>query len=224
MAEIGYYYYIVIDSSRIESQPVARQADVRQRVANLLSNVLSPFWVSLLIIVLLAFNSTSSPFDALKWVFIAVLLSVLPIFLVIFYLVRSGRLDAVFTNVREQRTKIYLLAGLCAIVGYIILRYLGAPKMLVATFTAGLLTTLVFMCINLWWKISLHTALVAGAVTLLVMLYGWIAMVPVVLVPLIGWARIELEYHSLAQVATGALLEALIVIVVFAVFYPSLLA
>ena len=214
----------MIDSSRIESQPVERPADVRQRLANLLSNILSPFLVSLAILALLAFNSTLSPFDALRWVVIAVLLSVLPIFLGIFYLVRSGRLDAVFTNVREQRTKIYLLAGLWAIVGYIILRYLGAPKTLLATFTAGLLTAAIFMFINLWWKISLHTALVAAAVTLLVMLYGWIAMVTVVLVPLIGWARIELEFHSLAQVTTGALLEALIVIMVFGVFYPSLLA
>lgn len=201
-----------------------RQTDFRQRVANLLSNVLSPFLVSLAIIVLIAFHSVASPFDALKWVVIALVLSVLPIFLAIFYLVRSGKLDAVFTNVRQQRTRIYLVAGAWAVIGYIILRYLGAPKALVATFTAGLLTTVIFMGINLWWKISLHTALVAAAVTLLVMLYGWIAMVTVVLVPLIGWARIELEYHSLAQVATGALLEALIVIMVFGVFYPSLLA
>ncbi len=223
MAEIG-YYYIVIDLSHIGSQPVERQADFRQRVANLLSNVLSPFWISLAIMVLLAFTSTTSPFDALKWVLITVVLSVLPIFLVIFYLVRSGKLDAVFTNVRQQRTKIYMLAGSCAIFGYLILRYLRAPETLLATFTAGLLTTVIFMFINLWWKISLHTALVAAAVTLLVMLYGWIALVTVVFVPLIGWARIELEYHSLAQVATGALLEALIVILVFGVFYPSLLA
>ncbi len=79
----------------------------------------------------------------------------------------------------------------------------------------------IFMCINLWWKISLHTALVAASVTVLVMLYGWTAAVTVALVPLKAWARIELEYHSLAQAATGALLAALIVVVVF---YPLVLA
>jgi len=63
--------------------------------------------------------------------------------------------------------------------------------------------------------------MVAASATLLVMLYGWIAVATVALVPLTGWARIELEFHSLAQATIGALLAALIVV---AVFYPLALA
>ncbi|MFC2073118.1 hypothetical protein ACFLUU_10605 [Chloroflexota bacterium] len=135
--------------------------------------------------------------------------------MVILYLVRTGRLDTIFTNARGQRTKIFVPAGVCAAIGGIILAYLKAPPLLVAAFTAGLSTAVIFMCINLWWKISLHTALVAASATVLVMLYGWIAAGTVVLVPLTAWARVELEHHSLAQAATGALLAALIVVVVF---------
>ncbi len=142
-------------------------------------------------------------------------LSVLPVLIVVVYLVRNGKLDAVFTIVRGQRTKIYLLAGLCALVNCIILVYLRAPSILVAAFIAALSAIVIFMCINLWWKISLHTALVAASVTVLVMLYGWTAATTVALVPLTAWARIELQHHSLAQAAIGALLAALIVVVVF---------
>ena len=198
-----------------------RQNEMRKRIANLTSNILNPFLVSLVVILLLSFASAPSTLDALKWALIAMALSVFPVFLIIVYLVRSGRLDAIFTNVRGQRTKIYLLAGLCAIVGYIILTYLKAPSILVAAFIAGLSTVVVFMCINLRWKISLHTAFVSGSVTVLVMLFGWLAVATVLLVPLTAWARIELEHHSLAQAATGALLAALIVAVVF---YPFVLA
>ena len=196
------------------------QTEMRKRIANLTSNILSPFLVSLAIILLISFESTSSTLDALKWALISLALSVLPVFLVIVYLVRNGRLDAIFTNVREQRTKIYLLVGLCASVNWIILIYLGAPSILVAAFAGGFSMAVIFMCINLWWKISLHTALVAASVTVMVMLYGWIAAVTVALVPLTAWARIELNYHSLAQVATGALLATLIVVVVL---YPFVL-
>ena len=77
------------------------------------------------------------------------------------------------------------------------------------------------MFINMWWKISVHTALVAASATVLVMLYGWVAAVTVALVPVTAWSRIELEYHSLAQAVTGAILAALIVVVVF---YPFVLA
>ncbi len=193
------------------------QTETRKRVANLTSSILNPFLVSLVALLLLVFESTSSILDALRWALISMALSILPVFLVTVYLVRNGRLDAVFTNVRGQRTKIYVLAGLCAVVGCIILTYLRAPSILVAAFIAGLSAIVLFMCINLWWKISLHTAIVAASVTVLVMLYGWIAAGTVVLVPLTAWARVELKHHSLAQAATGALLAASIVVVVF---YP----
>ena len=191
------------------------QTKTKKRIANLTSNILNPFLVSLMIIWLLSLASAASTLDALKWTLIAMALSVLPVFLVVIYLVRTGRLDAVFTIMREQRTKIYLLAGVGAIIGFIVLAYLEAPPILVAGFAAGLVTAVIFMCINLWWKISLHTAFVAGSATALVILYGWVAAVTVALVPLTAWARVELKHHSLAQATTGALLAALIVIVVF---------
>ncbi|MDI6814768.1 MAG: hypothetical protein QMC90_01600 [Dehalococcoidales bacterium] len=50
-------------------------------------------------------------------------------------IVRGGRLDGIFTNVRQQRSKIYLLTGVCAIVGCIILAYFGALLMLVFIFS-----------------------------------------------------------------------------------------
>ncbi|MBI4282935.1 MAG: phosphatidic acid phosphatase [Chloroflexi bacterium] len=191
------------------------QIETRKRIANLTSNILNPFLVSLAIIWLLSFASAPSALDALKWILIAVALSVLPVFLVILYLVRTGRLDTILTNARGQRTQIFLLSGACAVAGGITLAYLQAPPILVAAFIAGLSMAVIFMCINLWWKISLHTAFVAGSATVLVMLYGWIAAVTVALVPLTAWSRVELKHHSLAQATTGAILAALIVAVVF---------
>ncbi len=191
---------------------------MRERIASLTSNILNPFLVSLVLILLLSFKSTSSAVDAVKWSLISIAVSILPVFLVIIYLVRKQKLESPFINVRKQRTKIYLLAGVCAGVGCIIFSYLEAPKELIATFVAGLSAVVVFMCVNLLWKISLHTAFVTASVTVLIILYGSMAAVAVVLVPLIAWSRIELKHHSPAQVAAGALLAALIVVVVFYLF------
>ena len=191
---------------------------MRERIASLTSNILNPFLVSPVLILLLSFKSISSAFDAVKWSLILIAVSILPVFLVIIYLVRNQKLEGPFINIRKQRTKVYLLAGVCAGIGCIILPYLEAPKELTATFVAGLSAAVVFMCINLLWKISLHTASVTASVTALIILYGSIAAVTVVLVPLIAWSRIELKHHSLAQVATGTLLSALIVVVVFYLF------
>ncbi len=194
------------------------QIEMRKRIANLTSNILNPFLLSLIIILLLSFESTSGMLDALKWSLILIAVSILPIFSVVLYLVRTGRLDGVFISTRKQRTKVYWMAGACVSVGCVVLPYFGAPSILVATFIAGLSAAVIFMCINLWWKISLHTAFITASVTVLVILYGWIAAITTVLIPLMSWARIELKQHSLAQVATGAPLAALIVVVVFYLF------
>ena len=191
---------------------------MRKRIANLTSNILNPFLVGLVIILLLSFASTSSIFGALGWALILILLSILPVFSVIMYLARNKRVDGLFISVRGQRTKIYWLASACAGTGCVILLYLGAPPTLLAAFVTGLSIVVIFMGINLLWKISVHTAFIAASVVVLVILYGWIAAVTIVLALLISWARIELGHHSLAQVAGGALLAALIVVVVFYLF------
>lgn len=194
------------------------QIKTRRQIANLTSYILSPFSVSLVVIILLSFESTSSTLDALKWSLILIAVSILPVFSVTLYLARSGRLDGIFTGVRGQRTKVYLLAVVCAVVGVVIITCLGAPLVLRAIFVAGLSAVIVFMFINLWWKISLHIAFVAAAVAVLIILYGSIGAISVVFLPLVGWARIEAGQHSVAQLATGAILTAVIVVIVFYIF------
>jgi len=194
------------------------QIETRMRIANLTSHILNPFVVSLVVILLLAFESASSIADALKWALILIAVSILPVFSVMVYLARSGRLDGIFTSVRGQRTKVYALATVCAVVAGIIITCLGAPLVLRATFVAGLSAVVVFMCVNLWWKISLHIAFVAASVTVLVILYGPIGAISVVFLPLIAWARIESGHHSPAQVTGGAVLAAVITVVAFYLF------
>jgi len=194
------------------------QIETRKRIANLTSHILNPFAVSLVVILLLSFESASSIADALKWSLILIAVSILPVFSVMVYLARRGRLDSIFTNVRGQRTTVYALATVCAVVGGVVITYLGAPLVLRATFVAGLSAVVVFMCVNLWWKISLHIAFVAASVTVLVILYGPIGAISVVFLPLIAWARIESGHHSPAQVTGGAVLAAVITVVAFYLF------
>jgi membrane-associated phospholipid phosphatase len=188
---------------------------MRQRLAKLTSTILNPFLVSFLVIVLLAFDSTSSIADAVKWSLISLVLSVLPVFSVVVYLVRNKKINSFNVQPREQRTRIYVLASALAIISCIILFVLEAPELLRATFVSGLIAIVVFMAINLFWKISLHTAFVAASVTILIIVYGSMAAWTLVLLLLVVWARIEMRQHSPAQMATGALLAAGIVVLVF---------
>ncbi len=191
---------------------------MKKRLAKITSAVLNPFLVSLVVIVILAFQSTSGIFAAVKWALVSLAFSILPVFLVIISLVHNDKLEGISIKVRQKRNGIYLLASTCAVFSCFILYYLGAPLVLVAAFVSGLLSIVIFMCINLLWKISIHSAFVAGAITILVILYGYIWAMAALLLPLLGWSRIELEHHSPAQVVTGALLSAVVVTLVFYFF------
>jgi membrane-associated phospholipid phosphatase len=191
---------------------------VTKRIANLTSNIFSPFLIGLVIILLVSVEVTTSVFDAIKWSLILIALSVLPIFIFIVYLVRHNRLDGIFARSRNQRIRIYVPMAILASVSCIILIILQAPLMLLSLSIAGLSGTVVFMCINLWWKISLHTAFITAMVTILFILYGCVSMASIVLIPLIAWSRIKLGHHALSQTVTGALLGNIILVTVFYLF------
>lgn len=190
---------------------------MKQRIAAVTSNILNPFLLCMVVIFLFSFTSTTSTSEAFKWALLSLLISIVPVFLIVLYLYKSGKLDNFFISVRGQRTRIYLLGCFFATLGVVLLAAMGAPSLLVAAFVSGLAAVVIFAVINVWWKISVHTGFVAGSSIMLVMMYGWTAAAAVALVPLTAWARIELDSHSLAQTVGGALLASLIAV---AVFYP----
>lgn len=191
---------------------------LRQQVAKIAANILNPFLLSFVLIILLSVESTSSANEATKWSLISLALSVFPVFTVVLYLVHRRKLDGIFINPRQQRSRIYLLAIGCAIIGYIVLIIFDAPELLRAAFLSGLIAVTVFMIVNLFWKISLHTAFITASVTVLIIVYGEAAAWTVIFVPLIAWARLEMRLHTPAQVFVGTLLSVSIVTIVFYLF------
>jgi hypothetical protein len=191
---------------------------MKTRLAHLISNLLNPFVISLVVILVLAYETSASPADAFKWSLIIVGICVLPVYVASVYLVRAGQLDGIFSNRRRQRTKIYVIGIACASICYLLLWLLGAPDGLLATLVAGLSSSILYMGINTVWKISVHTAFVMAAAILLIILYGWVGAIALIMVPLTVWARMELSQHSLAQALAGAVLSGFIIVTVFYLF------
>lgn len=189
-----------------------------QRIAKTATNILNPYVLSFVIIILLAIESTSSTEEAVKWSLISLALSVFPVFTVVLYLVHRRKLEGIFINTRQQRSRIYLLAIGCAVIGYIVLIIFEAPELLRAAFLSGLITMVLFMVINLLCKISLHTAFITASVAVLIIVYGKTAAWTAIFIPLIAWARLEMRLHTPSQVFAGALLSVSIVIIVFGLF------
>jgi membrane-associated phospholipid phosphatase len=188
---------------------------MKEKLARLITNVLNPFATSFVIIVLLAFHGSVQTGSALKWAAISLALSVVPVLLVVAYLVSRRKIDGFFANPRKQRYGLYAVAAGLGALGCVLLWSLHAPRLLSITFTAGLICIVIFMVINFFWKISLHTAFMAASVAVLIIVYGLAVVWTVVLVPLVAWARTQLKQHTLFQVTAGGLLAVLVVTVIY---------
>ncbi len=188
---------------------------MRKRLAHLVTNTLNPFVISVIVIILLAFRVNSSITEALKWAAIFLSLSVLPVFIIVAFLVYTKKIDGFFTNLREQRNIAYLFASVIGAIGCGLMWYLKAPELLAVTFTAGLLSVVLFAAINYFWKISLHTAFTAASLTIVLIVYEITAVWALVFLPLVAWSRIESKQHSIMQVVVGGLLAVSIVLGIF---------
>lgn len=188
---------------------------MKDKLARSISGFFNPFVLSCLVIVLLAFKEPVNTLHSLKWAGISLALSVLPVLVAVWWLVHQKKLDGMFNNPREQRNRIYIMATLLGVIGFAITWVFDAPQLLRATFTAGLVSILVFMVINFFWKISLHTAFISAAATVITVVYGAPGAITLLLLPAVGWSRIALKQHTIAQVTAGAVCAAGIVLVVF---------
>ena len=188
---------------------------LRTKLAHLISNGLSPLVIGLLIIALLSLHGSAGAIDALKWFFLVTALIVLPVLAISIYMVKTGRMDSLFSNRRHQRHRIYVIGLFFDVLSIWILTLMNAPLILIAGLVAGLASVVFFAFINLWWKISVHSSTIAAFVTLLFILYGWWAAFSLVLLPLMWWARVNLAQHTFAQVLVGSALSMVIMLVVF---------
>jgi membrane-associated phospholipid phosphatase len=151
----------------------------------------------------------------LGWGLTAVIFSAAIPYGVIWFGVRRGQLTDHHIGRREQR-RVPLLIGLGSVaVGLALLVVLRAPGELVAMVVVMLVVGLGVTVVNQYWKLSAHTAVSAGCVTVLTMVYGPVLLVGLVLVAAIGWSRVVLRDHTIAQVIAGAGCGALLAAVSF---------
>src|SRR6266498_3707724 len=179
-----------------QAQPGPQPLQPYPRLARLAPEILAPSPTSAVLLLLVAWHSASTAAEAVRWGILAALFASFMPFLYIVRGVRRGRLTDHHVGVREQR-RLPLLVGVASVViGLTLLALWGAPRdlvALVASMVVGLASSLL---VTLVWKISIHTAVVAGAVTILVLVFGPPLLVLAPLVALVCWARVAVHDHT----------------------------
>lgn len=185
------------------------------RLARLVTEILAPAPTVAVLLLLVAWHSAPTAADAVRWGILAALFASFVPFLYIVRGVRRGRLTDHHVRLREQR-RLPLLVGIASVlIGLTLLALWGAPGDLVALVAAMAVGLSSSLLVTLFWKLSIHTAVVAGAITILVLVFGPTLLVLAPLVALVCWARVAVRDHTPAQTLAGVALGATVAAVVF---------
>jgi len=179
-------------------------------------------WVSILfdssvlsLMIFLAFGWHSAQTSGLFWA-ILTLVVVTGIPLVYLLLGRKrGWVSDMELSRREERPRFILVSLTSDMLALLILHFLGGPKLLFAMVLTYFCLALVMFTISSFWKISMHMAGVGGFSTALVFVFGAPALLALISLPLVAWARWHRRKHTTAQLIAGALAGALITVLVF---------
>ena len=111
---------------------------------------------------------------------------------------------------KEKRMVPYVISILCYFFCVYLMDMLHIPHFMGTILSAALFIQIICALINVWWKISTHTAAiggVAGALFVFGEFFGfnpvWWLCVVLILAGLLGTSRMILRQHSLAQVVAG---------------------
>jgi membrane-associated phospholipid phosphatase len=161
-----------------------------------------------LIVTMIAIGWHADGRAGLGWGLLAALFTAVLPTLFITYGVRRGRWSD--RTVGARRPRLVVLAFITASVatGLILLLVLGAPRLLTGYLAFMLASVAVLAAITTIWKISIHCAVASGSVAILALSFGPLALPAYALVALLGWSRVALRDHTVAQAVAGAVLGA----------------
>ena len=177
--------------------------------------VFTPFYLPTLGLVALFIFSYMSQmpwsykFQLLTMVYL--LTVVIPTVLIHFYRRHHGW-SLIDLGQKERRAVPYVISILCYFLCIYLMEFLHIPHFMMTIVTAALFIQITCAMINVWWKISTHTAAiggVAGALFVFAEFFGfnpiWWLSLTLILAGILGTSRMILRQHSLAQVVAGFL-------------------
>jgi membrane-associated phospholipid phosphatase len=175
-----------------------------ERFARLVSDLLCPpvtITLGLIMVVL----SSNDP-TAWWWALITIGITIVIPVLYIAWKVHTGAISDFHIPIRSQRIRPMLLTVACALLTWGILWLGHAPSLLLSLITFGLIQAVIMLFVTLYWKISGHSAAIAGFSLLAIRLWGHNLWPVLLLIPLVAWARVRIRRHTLAQTIAGTLM------------------
>ena len=173
------------------------------RIANLVSA--STRLPLLAVPLFFAVGAEAAGANGLLWALLCVFLTSGLSLLYLVFLTRSGKVSDPRSIPRAERVGPLRVVAVLHAGAFLVVFLLGGPATLVAALLSYAVATALFALLTPLINISLHAAGVAGTAVCLTFVFGPWALPAFLLLPVVFWARLELERHTLLELALGAL-------------------
>jgi len=161
-----------------------------------------------LIVTVTAIGWQSGGRAGLAWGLLAALFTAVLPALFISYGVRRGRWSDRNVGARRPRLAVLAFISVSVAAGLLVLLVSGAPRLLTGYLAFMLASVAALALVTVVWKISIHCGVASGSVAILAFTFGPPVLCGYLLVALLGWSRVAVEDHTVAQAVAGAVLGA----------------
>ena len=176
------------------------------KFARIISTIFVPPSFTLLTFIFLSNYLENDINKILAIIFVALVFGfIFPILLFLHYR-KKGLIVDIDASVKEERTIPTLISVLFFVAGFAILFFTEINLVILAFWFCYISNTLLTVLINRIWKISAHTMGAAGPVAAVTFVLGYIGLLFLPIVFIVGWSRIRLKCHTFLQVLIGGLL------------------
>jgi membrane-associated phospholipid phosphatase len=183
-----------------------KNVKVWRDLAKIISTIFNPFLTALALFVILAHAAPGGTFGFWKLLFVSTFFTSLGPMLYVFWLYGSDRISDLDMSVCHEREAVFGAFVVFYLLGTLTLYFMHAPRIITAAMAGYTLSTIVVQYITRYWKISTHALGITAPLIALTILYGRQTLPFLVLIPMVGWARVYLKAHTLGQVIAGAVL------------------
>lgn len=183
-----------------------------------ISTLFSPYITAAVFIIIVTYAYAQNLSQFLPWMVTFLAFAVIIPGIYTLWLMEVGKITDIHISGLKERKIPFLIAGILAVIGALILIILDAAKPVIVMGVIYAVNALAVALVTQFWKISIHTALFSAVVTIAVVIFGssywWLYLI---LVPL-SWSRIHRHRHTILQVVAGALLAFVLTTATFFVF------
>ena len=185
-----------------------QKVDRITQFAHVVSNVTNPSVLSVILLLIIAFNKSHKPSEAAAWMFVIIALYILiPVVYVFFRMDTKGNhsrsILELITFLKKHPYDILILSVVLGIPCLVLLVLLKAPAILLAPVAALLIGSIVTASFNIFYRVSYHLTALTILVIMTAHAWGVAYLLLALIIPLVFWVKLRIHEHTVPQLVEG---------------------